>query len=158
MNFRCANDSDLPVLMALINEAFQVERFFLIGDRLDPQRTREHFQSGDFLLAEEDGILAGCVYVEMRGERGYLGLLSVSPARQKQGLGHQLVSQAEEFARDRGARYMDLTVISLRTELPPFYERLGYRVVAEKPLREEIASRVNQPCHMIQMSKALAAA
>lgn len=157
MTFRFANESDLPALMTLVNEAFQVERFFLIGDRLDPERTRQHFQKGHFLLAEEDGTLVGCVYVELRGDHGYLGLLSVSPSHQKQGLGRKLVLQAEQFARNRGAQSMDLTVISLRTELPPYYEKLGYTCTAAQPLRQEIVSRVNQPCHMIQMSKPLSA-
>ena len=31
----------------------------------------------------DEGGLAGCVYLELRGERAYLGLLSVDPARQK---------------------------------------------------------------------------
>jgi predicted N-acetyltransferase YhbS len=157
MIVRIANESDLPALMTLLNEAFQVERSFLIGDRLDPERTRQHFQLGHFLLAEEDGALVGCVYVELRGDHGYLGMLSISPSRQKQGLGRKLVWQAEEFARNRGARFMDLTIISLRTELPPYYEKLGYTFTAAQSLRQELVGRVSQPCHLIQMSKPLSA-
>lgn len=154
MNLRFATDSDLPDLMALVNQAFQVEQFFLIGDRLDPARTRQHFEQGRFLLLEDPG-LAGCVYVELRGERAYLGLLSVDPARQKRGLGRRLVSAAEQFARDSGARFMDLTVVNLRTDLPPLYEKLGYAVAGTQPIHEDLAKRVRQPCHLIRMSKPL---
>ncbi|HYA78698.1 MAG TPA: GNAT family N-acetyltransferase [Candidatus Bathyarchaeia archaeon] len=154
MNLRFATESDLPGLMALVNQAFQVERFFLIGDRLDPERTHQHFEKGRFLLLEEAG-LAGCVYVELRGDRAYLGLLSVDPARQNSGLGRQLVSAAEEFAGQSGMRFMDLTVVSLRTELPPFYEKLGYTTVGTQPIHEDLASRVSQPCHLVRMSKPL---
>jgi ribosomal protein S18 acetylase RimI-like enzyme len=154
MKQRFAIESDLPDLIALVNQAFQVERFFLIGDRLDPERTRQHFEKGRFLLVEDAGI-AGCVYVELRGDHAYLGLLSVDPACQNRGLGRQLVSAAEKFARESGARFMDLTVVNLRTELSLFYEKLGYTSVGTQPIHEDLASRVSQPCHLIRMSKAL---
>jgi GNAT superfamily N-acetyltransferase len=155
MNVRVARESDLPALMALVNQAFQVERFFLIGERLDPEGTRQHFEKGRFLLAEEGSALVGCVYVESQGDRGYLGLLSVDPARQKCGIGRQLVSAAEDFAREIRAHHMDLTVVNLRGELLLFYEKLGYTVTGNEPAREDLARRVNQPCHLIRMSKPL---
>ena len=147
--------SDLPPLMAVVNEAFQVERFFLIGDRLDPERTRQYFEKGRFLLAGEGGELAGCVYVEIHGNRSYLGVLSVNPPRQKCGLGRQLVVAAEESARKMGACHMDLAVVNLRTELPSLYEKLGYTVTGTQPAHEDLAHRVSQPCHLIRMSKQL---
>jgi len=155
VNLRFAKESDLPALMALVNEAFQVERFFLIGNRLDPERTRQHFEKGRFLLAEEEDALVGCVYVELQGDRSYLGLLSVDPRRQKCGIGRRLVSAAEELAREIGARHVDLTVVNLREELLPLYEKLGYTVTGPQPAHKDLASRVSQPCHLIRMSKPL---
>ena len=155
MDFRFATESDLPAITALVNQAFQVERFFKTDDRLSPERAAEYFQKRRFLLAEEQGVLSGCVCVELRGERAYFGLLSVHPSMQKTGLGRRLVAAAEEFAREMGAHHMDLTVVNLRTELPPFYEKLGYAVSGEEPIPEEMASRVSQPCHFVRMSKAL---
>ena len=155
MEIRVAEESDLPALMALINEAFKVEAFFIVRDRLDPQETLAYFRKGRFLLAEDNGALAGCVYVELRGDRSYLGLLAVDPNRQKTGLGRRLNAAAEEFAREMGSRYMDLTVINLRTELPPFYEKLGYTVTGAEPIRAEMVPRLLQPCHFIRMSKPL---
>jgi N-acetylglutamate synthase-like GNAT family acetyltransferase len=155
MEFRFAIESDLPAITALVNQAFKVEAFFIARDRLIPEETREYFSTGRFLLAEEDGTLAGCVYVELRGDHGYLGLLSVDPSRQNTGLGRRLVASAEEFAREMGARRMDLTVVNLRTELPPYYEKLGYAVVGTAPIREAMIPRVTQPCHFIRMSKPL---
>ena len=71
--------------------------------------------------------LAGCVYVEPRGDRAYLGLLSIDTARQGAGLGKQLKSAAEDFARAQGCRWMDLRVVSPReAQLVPIYRRLGY--------------------------------
>ncbi|MGA7523451.1 MAG: GNAT family N-acetyltransferase [Acidobacteriaceae bacterium] len=155
MEFRFAVESDLPSITALVNQAFVVERLFKSDDRLNPGRTAEYFQKGRFLLAEDHGALIGCVYVELRGDRGYLGLLSVAPSVQKTGLGRRLAAAAEEFAREMGAHHMDLTVVNLRTELPPIYEKLGYVISGEEPVPEEIARRVSQPCHFVRMSKPL---
>ena len=155
MDFRFAEERDLDALMRLVNQAFAVESFFIRGYRLDPERVRKSFRAGRFLVAEENGALAGCVYIELHGDRSYLGLLSVDPARQKTGLGRRLVAAAEEFGREMGAHHMDLTVVHLRTELPPFYEKLGYAIIGTEPIREEMVPRVTQPCHFIRMSKPL---
>lgn len=155
MEFRFADESDTAQLLTLINQAFSVEAFFHIGTRLDPDRIRPHLQNGRFLVAESGRTIVGCVYVELHGEDGYLGLLSVDPRQQKTGLGRRLVTAAEEFAREMGARHMDLTVVNLRTELPPYYEKLGYRIVGEEPIPEQMKARVNQPCYFLRMSKPL---
>jgi len=153
--FRFADESDIDALNPVINRAFAVEAWFITGERVSPQRTREYMQMGRFLLAEDSGAIIGCVYVELRGERAYLGLLSVDPAHQKTGLGRRLVAAAEEFAREMGAHHMDLTVVNLRTALPPYYEKLGYTIVGAEPIRAEMVPRVTQPCHFIRMTKLL---
>jgi N-acetylglutamate synthase-like GNAT family acetyltransferase len=155
MEFRFADESDTPNLLALINQAFSVEAFFHIGTRLDPDRIQPHMRNGRFLVAESGGKLVGCVYVELHAEQAYLGLLSVDPAQQKTGLGRRLVAAVEEFAREMGAHRMDLTVVNLRTELPPYYSTLGYAIVGEEPIPEQMRARVNQPCYFLRMSKAL---
>ena len=48
---------------------------------------------------------------------------------------------------------MDITVVNLRTELPPFYRRFGYEISGEMPPPERLRSRI--PCHLIKMSKTL---
>ncbi|MFY9747545.1 MAG: GNAT family N-acetyltransferase [Acidobacteriaceae bacterium] len=158
MNFRFAEESDLPALMALINTAFEVERSFKLEPRLDAHHTLDYFHKGRFLLAEDDAGLAGCVLIELQGDSAYLGLLSVDPSRQKTGLGRQLTTAAEDFARDQGALRMELTVVNLRTDLPPYYRKLGYVEVGEEPMPAEWASRINRPCHFIRMARSLSKA
>ncbi len=141
--------------MALINQAFKVEAFFIVRDRLTPEETLAYFKKGRFLVAEENGALAGVVYVELRGERSYFGLLSVEPSLQKSGLGRRLIAAAEEFAREMGSHHMDITVVNLRTELPPFYRKLGYVENGTEPVRPEMVPRLLQPAHFIKMTKPL---
>jgi len=93
------------------------------------------------------------VYVEVRGERGYFGLLSVEPALQGRGLGRLLVDAAEAQCRAVGCTAMDIRVVDVRAELPPFYRRLGYRETGSEPFSEDGAAKM--PCRFIVMSKAL---
>jgi ribosomal protein S18 acetylase RimI-like enzyme len=150
---RRATDADAPALTALINLAFQVERFFLDGDRLDLAEVLDRLRKGDFLVDETDGRMLACAYVELRGDRAYLGLLSVDPALQRAGLGKRLVADAENFARAAGCRHMDLNVVNLRAELPPFYRKLGYSESGTSPFPPEAFTKL--PCHFIRMSKPL---
>jgi len=138
----------------LINAAFVVEQVVFDGNRVDDLGVRAYMSGGTFLVAEDSGGLAGCVYIETRGDRSYLGLLSVQPTRQGAGLGRQLVAGAERLARESGSRAMDLRVISARGEqLLPFYQRLGYKVVRTEPFPANLAAKV--PSHYILMSKPL---
>jgi ribosomal protein S18 acetylase RimI-like enzyme len=154
MNIRIATGSDFDEILRLINQAFAVERFFKLEDRLNPLTLQDYFDKGNFLVEEEEGGIVACVYVERRGDRAYMGMLSVDPARQKNGLGRRLTAAAEEFARETGARFMDLTVVNLRTELPGIYEKLGYRVTGTEPFPMH-QMPVSQPCHFIRMTKEL---
>jgi GNAT superfamily N-acetyltransferase len=156
IRIRRGNDDDVPALTRLINAAFVVEQVVFEGDRVDDLAVRAYISGGVFLVADDSGALAGCVYIESRGDRSYLGLLSVQPARQGTGLGRRLVSAAESLARESGSRVMDLRVISARGEqLLPFYERLGYKFVRNEPFPVNLVAKV--PSHYILMSKPLAA-
>lgn len=141
--------------MALINRAFSVEKSFKKNDRINPQQTREYFEQGRFLVSEQNGRINGCVFVELKGGRGYLGLLSVDPERQNSGLGSRLVAAAEEYARELGALHMDLTIVNLREELYGYYQHLGYSVCGTEPIPPEMIGPVTQPCHFVCMTKPL---
>jgi len=154
MKSRTAQLEDAENIARLVNAAFRPERFFIDADRTNPGKVRELLRKGKFLLAEEAGALAGCVYVEVRGERGYFGLLAVDPALQRSGLGSRLVAAAEEYCREAGCQFMDLTIVNLRTELPGFYHHLGYVESGTLPFPSE--QEANQPCHLVRMSKPLA--
>ena len=151
---RLATPADAEKITAVINAAFHiVEVFFIDGPRIEQAEVEQLLGKGAFLLAEAGGKLNGCVYVELRGERSYLGLLSVDPAYQQGGLGSLLMLEAEKYCRDRGSRFMDIYIVNLRTDLPTFYQRRGYVENGTTPFPADIATKI--PCHFINMSKPL---
>jgi GNAT superfamily N-acetyltransferase len=154
LNFRFAGDQDIPALVSLINAAYQVEKFFKINERTHSAEVQAHLQSGRFLLLEDEQGIAGSVYVELRGDRGYFGMLSVDPGRQRSGIGRRLIAAAEEFCREQGCRFMELSVVNLRTELPPIYAKFGYRVFGSAPFPAD-EMPVSQPCSFTLMEKEL---
>ena len=151
---RTAGPADAGTITALINAAFKVERFFIDGDRTSEDEVRRYMAQGTFLVAEEaDGAPVGCIYVEQRGDRGYFGLLAVDPARHGKGVGRELIRAAEDRFQRAGCRAVDISVVDLRTELPPFYRRLGYVETGTAPFPDP--EKATRSCHFILMSKPL---
>lgn len=160
MHTRPATVADLPALVAVVNAAFEVEKWFIDGERISIEKAREQMEGGVFILAEEDftpsgaaPAIIGSVYVTRFGDRGYFGMLAVAPGMQGRGLGRILVEAAEDHCRRAGCTDMDLSVINLRTELPPLYRKLGYVETGTGELNPHIPAKL--PAHFIRMSKPL---
>jgi len=152
---RLATMADMPQMIPIINAAFSVEEF-IDGTRTDPERLPPMFDTGDFLLFEEDGRILATVYVEIHDDhRGYFGMLSVDPTQQGRGLGRKMVEAAEDHCRKAGCDVMDINVVNLRTELPPIYRKLGYVEVGIEEFHPSKPLKAGVEAHCIVMSKAL---
>ncbi len=114
---------------------------------------RGEFLVAEDLVADDKDSLAGCVYLERRGDRAYLGLLSVAPERQKGGIGSMLMREAEQRCARAGCCFMDLRTINLREDNRVFYRRRGYVETGTEPFPREIETKV--PCYFVNMSKPL---
>lgn len=154
---RRATEADIPALVRLINRAYRIEEFFIIGDRTDEADVRSRMAAPDSLFLviddEEPNRLAGSVYIKVRGERGFFALLSVDPDRQKRGLGRLLVGSVEQYCRAAGCRYLDLDTVNVRAELPGFYHALGFAAVGVAPFPEP--TKLKSAAHLVLMSKPL---
>jgi predicted N-acetyltransferase YhbS len=157
IQFRDAVPADRAQLIPLINTAFSIESFFESdGTRTDEERLRAAMQKGSILVAESaDGKLLASIYMERRGRRGYLGMLAVKQARQREGIGRQIVEAAEDRFRQAGCEAVDITVLSPRTELPPIYRRFGYVETGTEEFKSPRPLRSGVACHCIVMSKRL---
>jgi N-acetylglutamate synthase-like GNAT family acetyltransferase len=153
MRIRVAEAGDVEAIVSVINAAFRLAEGFLIDrDRVDLETVQELFRKGTFLVAEDTSV-SGCVYIEPRGDRSYLGLLAVDPGLQKSGIGSQLMRAAEAYGAQAGSRFMDLRIVSVRNELPDFYHRHGYVETGTEPFTAGLNPKV--ACHFVWMSKPL---
>jgi len=143
--FREATAADVPLIQPLVHNAYRGDRARLgwthEADLLEAQRIDEDqlaVSIGDpaqvIVLAEQAGVLIGCVLVADKGGcLAYLGMLTVDAMVQARGLGRRLIDQAEAIARERfGATRMEMTVIVQRTELIEWYERRGYHQTGDR--------------------------
>lgn len=156
MIVRAATSTDISEIVRITNLAFRVEDFFIDGDRTNAADVAGKM-AGDnaCFLVIEDAIhraLLASAYVEIRGPRGYFAMLAVDPTRQKTGLGFQLFEAIEAHCRAAGCNGIDISVVNLRTELPPFYEKLGFEVTGTAPLTTHVLKR---DAHFVLMSKRL---
>ncbi len=143
-----ASLQDVPELVALINSAYRgevskkgwtTEAFILGGElRIDAPALSTMMNNPRAIILKytsPEGIITGSVFLEKREDGLYLGMLSVSPLKQAQGIGNQLLSAAERFAKENNCPRIFMNVISVRHELIAWYERRGYRLTGEtKPL------------------------
>jgi N-acetylglutamate synthase-like GNAT family acetyltransferase len=150
---RIAKYGDADAITRLVNAAFLVEQFFIERDRTNPETVLALMGKGKFLLAEEASSLVGCVYLELRGERGYFGMLSIDPSRQGMGVGHELVDATEKYFRDAGCKFIDLKIVDVRTELHDLYHRWGYADAGTDVYDDPTPTKI--PVHFINMSKTL---
>ena len=140
---------------ALVNRAYEVEAFFVAGDRTRPAEIVELMTQGRFLVIDRDdparGVVAA-VYTSIAGDRGYFGMLAVAPDAQKRGLGRLMIDACEAVGRDAGCRLMTIKVVNLRSDLMRRYSSLGYLVAGTEPY---VHRPVLQPCHFVNMEKEL---
>ena len=79
------------------------------------------------LVGEVSDQIVASVMVGYDGHRGWIYYLAVHPDYQKQGLGRQLMNDAERILREAGCAKLNLQVRYDNQEVERFYERLGYR-------------------------------
>jgi len=161
MTIRTATPTDVIALVRVINLAYMVEAHIFHGLRTNEAEVRERLSRPNacFLVIDDAAApldaprLAGAVYVETRGDRGYFGMLAVDPDAQGRGLGRRLINAAEEHCRAAGCTFMDIDVVDQRTELPAFYAAFGFAAVGATPYADSSATKV--PVQLIHMTKSL---
>ena len=93
-------------------------------------------EDGQVFVAEVDGVIAGYVsaFSRIRSEAlhdgdfeyALIGDLVVLEAYRKRGLGKALLSAAEDFVKERGAKWLRIGVVSGNRRAINLYESMGY--------------------------------
>jgi ribosomal protein S18 acetylase RimI-like enzyme len=139
-----AANEDIAQIEKLVNSAYRGDSsrkgWTTEADLLDGIRTNKDVLSG--MINRGDSIvlkcsnaknqLVGCVYLQKKEDKLYLGMLTVAPDIQAQGIGKKLLQAAEEYAQTQQCTAITITVISLRQELIKWYERRGYKATGER--------------------------
>lgn len=139
LHFRRATAADIDRVVALVNSAYRgefskrgwtTEADFLDGQRTDAEEIAKLVATPGsmIVLCYRNEDLIGSVHLERAEQGAYLGMFTIAPTLQGQGIGKRFMHEAERLAqKEWGARKMMMLVITLRTELIAFYERRGYR-------------------------------
>ena len=155
-HLRIATIDDLNAIVDVTNRAFLAEQFCVTGDRTDAADIRHRFATGIFFVIDDPSNrsrLLGSVFCSVENSRGYLGLLSVNPDAQGQGLSRTLVAAVEQHCRHAGCHFLDITVVNVRNELFPFYAKLGFAAFDVLPF--PLPKRARQLLHLVKMTKPL---
>ncbi|MGH2405709.1 MAG: GNAT family N-acetyltransferase [bacterium] len=105
LHLREATDDEVPILLAVLQAAFEQYR-----GRLDPpsgvhsetlETIRQKLKTGSAVLALVDDEVAGCVFYQQQASHMYLGRLSVLPKYRRQGVGQALIDCHAEGYTDR---------------------------------------------------------
>jgi len=139
-----ATSADISQLLQLINSAYRGEHAkkgwtheadlidgAIRTDEVSLQQLIEK-PAATILKVQQDNKILGCVYLEKKEERLYLGMLTVAPEIQAQGIGKHLLRAADEYAKQINCTTIEMTVISVRQELIRWYERNGYHQTTKR--------------------------
>ncbi|HEY6882061.1 MAG TPA: GNAT family N-acetyltransferase [Polyangiales bacterium] len=142
--FRRADLADVDQIVELVESAYRgdasragwtTEADLLDGQRTDTEEIGSLIRgpSTRIVLASDARELVGSVLLAEQRARTYVGMLTVKPRMQTQGVGRALLAEVERITRDEqlGDR-IRMTVIGQRSELIAWYARRGYVPTGER--------------------------
>lgn len=128
VSVRRATDADAAAIAPLLGHLGYPASAPDLPERLSRLRAA----GDDAFVAEAEGRVVGLATVHSRAVLHHvlpvaqLTALVVPPDVRGRGVGRALVSEAEQWARERGADRLVVTTALHRAEAPLFYERLGF--------------------------------
>jgi ribosomal protein S18 acetylase RimI-like enzyme len=137
--FRRAGRGDVDAVVALVESAYRgdasrvgwtTEADLIDGQRVDADMVRAALSDPDVqvLLRVDGDHPVGCCEVRLLDDRtAGFGMFAVDPTRQAEGLGRELLAEAERVVvEDWAVSRLQMSVIDLRVELIDWYRRRGY--------------------------------
>jgi ribosomal protein S18 acetylase RimI-like enzyme len=143
MEIFTATETDAEAIAALVNSGYRgdysrqgwtSEVELLGGSRIDAHELKLVMQRELTMVLKgvEDGKIISCVELALHYNKLYLGMLTVEPTLQAKGIGKQMLTAADLYAREKGCKSIYMTVISERSELIAWYGRHGFLPTGEE--------------------------
>ena len=148
LNFHKAELADASMIAALINTAYRGETSrkgwttevdILDGVRVTTAEIADVIKQGlsastpkFIIVGEKNDAIIATIACEKHSVNAHFGMIAVKPTAQNKGYGKSLIQAAEAITlREWRVTGFEMDVISIRTELIEFYERLGYEQTGE---------------------------
>ncbi len=141
--FKKISRDEYAEVVGLVNSSYRgdasqqgwtTEALYLDGQRTDLETLNEDLKDPNktLLVLRADGqpeIIGTVLLEKVEGVESefYLGMLTIKPSLQNQGLGKWMMDEVETFVKNLGAQKITLGVLNPRTELMSWYERRGYK-------------------------------
>jgi ribosomal protein S18 acetylase RimI-like enzyme len=158
-----ADEKDISTLVALMDSAYRGENskkgwtseadLFIGNKRTDETTVADLIKKPGAIFLKylsDKGNLEGCVLLNKKDNRIYLGMFSVSPSAQGKGIGKKLLAAADDYAKENSCFSIFMTVITVRKELIAWYERNGYTKTG-KVLPFPVDERYGIPTQPLEM-------
>ena len=130
-DIRPVRTEDVPAVVALIGEIFAEYGCTLDAENEDTHLLTpgEHFRArgGEFWVVEDAGRIVATAAVQVAPPVAELKCLYVAREYRREGWGAMLSRMCMEYARQAGARRMDLWSDTRFTAAHALYESLGFR-------------------------------
>jgi len=144
MKLRSANSSDL----AAVEQLLEASDLPIVG-------VRDNFDN--FVVAEEDGTIAGAVGLEKYGAFGLLRSAVVSPRYRSGGVGRQLVERLLARAEEAGVDEVYLLTTTAEDYFPKFGFTRTTRTAVPEPVKASAEFRGACPDTAIVMTRRIGA-
>jgi len=142
VTFRFALKSDAEEISRLVNCAYRPklnnhgwthEAELISGDRINAKQVEKLLCPQSLILVAclSEKIIA-CVHIENSADHVYIGMLACEPNYQGQGIGKEMLFQAEQYSLIHfKSKSFKMKILSSRPELFDFYQRRGYKLSGE---------------------------
>ena len=139
IKIRDAREGDIEALAGLMTELGYPTSPGEMGRRLEEISADPSYRT---LVAEQDGRVLGAAglhverYYEKDGSCARIMSFVVGSEHRGRGVGRALISAAEDWARERGARDVMLTTHKRRSGAHRFYQSMGYEATGYRFYKE----------------------
>lgn len=163
------NEEKTEYISALVNRVYEIAEKGLWKQGMYRTTAREIadlINKEELIVAEKNNTVIGCVHMQkLDDETAVLGMLAVDDRYQKNGIGRQIMTYAEELCRKANIKKLKLELLvptqgthPTKVFLDQWYRRLGFEVIHVETVAEvfpRLIEMLQVPCQFLIFEKRL---